>query len=527
MKTGFAAVSREFALRYAGLSFYWAWVFLSFNSIDIVGGDGRSLSFVHVASAAAAMVVFGASAVCFHRVAAWSAARVARVLAGCGVAAAAGTFLYSSPLLAPNPALTVAGALVTGLACSPIVLAWGVAYRGLDARRAVLFTSMTFFGAAVLYAALAALAALEPAFSSAGVSLLPLAAAATAVASMRGGGCARRLGVGVAHARGAREEVRMLVRTALSWRVLVGLTTALFAYGGLRVYFGDLAPDVFSDPWLMAGTIALAALIFFLYGTFASRTSLNLGVLYRIALSVWALAFVLIALVGQGNAWAVFFMASLSSVLFEVLTWALLAEIARTTHFSPLLVFAMGRLAVHAGIVTGELAAFAFVGDVTAFAVTAVFVLVVSAGFTFADRDTTFAFESPTPTELARLAALGEKGASGGESGDEGGAAEGGVGGVRASKGSGVAAGASSVDVGLVPPSEGLAARIDALAAAYQLSPREKEVFALWVTGHGSKYIQEKFVISPATVKTHVRHIYEKFDVHNRAELMRKLEEAR
>ena len=63
-------------------------------------------------------------------------------------------------------------------------------------------------------------------------------------------------------------------------------------------------------------------------------------------------------------------------------------------------------------------------------------------------------------------------------------------------------------------------------AKAYQLSPREKEVFALWVTGHGSKYIQEKFVISPATVKTHVRHIYEKCDVHNRAELMRKLEEA-
>ena len=60
----------------------------------------------------------------------------------------------------------------------------------------------------------------------------------------------------------------------------------------------------------------------------------------------------------------------------------------------------------------------------------------------------------------------------------------------------------------------------------HQLSPREKEVFALWVTGHGSKYIQEKFVISPATVKTHVRHIYEKCDVHNRAELMRKLEEA-
>ncbi|MFR1638615.1 MAG: LuxR C-terminal-related transcriptional regulator [Eggerthellaceae bacterium] len=36
----------------------------------------------------------------------------------------------------------------------------------------------------------------------------------------------------------------------------------------------------------------------------------------------------------------------------------------------------------------------------------------------------------------------------------------------------------------------------------------------------GTARIQEKFVISPATVKTHVRHIYEKCDVHNRAELM-------
>ena len=67
--------------------------------------------------------------------------------------------------------------------------------------------------------------------------------------------------------------------------------------------------------------------------------------------------------------------------------------------------------------------------------------------------------------------------------------------------------------------------RIDAIAKEYGFSPREKEVFALWVTGRGSKYIQETFVISEATVKTHVRHIYEKCDVHNRAELMNKLEE--
>lgn len=517
MGAKFAAISREFTLRFAGLSFYWAWVFLSFNSLDIVGGGGRTLSLVHVASSATAMVMFAVCALCFRRIEAWPAGRIAGALVACGVVAAVGTFLYSSPLLASQQALVAGGALITGFACTPVVLAWGMAYRGLDARRAVLFTSMTFFGAAVLYVVVTLCG---PVFSSVGVSLLPLAAAVSAVASLRGGGFGDRSAMRDARSpQSVRGETRNLVRTALSWRVLAGLVTALFAYGGLRVYFGDVAPDVFSNPWLMAGTIALAALIFFVYGTFVSRTSLNLGVLYRIAMSVWALTFVLIALVGQGNAPAVFFMASLSSVLFEMLTWALLVEITRTTHFSALLVFAVGRLAVHVGIVAGELVAFALIGDMTLFAVVAVFVLAVSAGFTFADRDTTFAFESPTPAELERLALrVGEGSSADGIAGEgEGEGADAGV---------GEAGEVSPVDVGLVPASKGLTSRIDALAEAYQLSPREKEVFALWVTGHGSKYIQERFVISPATVKTHVRHIYEKFDVHNRAELMQKLEQA-
>lgn len=525
VRTRFAAVCREFTLRYAGLSFYWAWVFLSFNSLDIVGGGGRVLSLVHVASSASAMVMFAVCAMGFQRIVAWPVACRSRVLAGCGAVAAVGTFLYSSPLCSSNPALMAVGAVATGFACSPIVLAWGAAYRGLDARRAVLFTSMTFFGAAVLYAGVMLLG---PMVASAGVSLLPLAAAATVIASLRSAEPARRSGVDAAHAADGREEMGKLVRTALSWRVLAGLMAALFAYGGLRVYFGDLAPDVFSDPWLMAGTIAAAAFVFFLYGTFVSRTSLNLGVLYRIALSVWALAFVLIALVGHGNASTVFFMASLSSVLFEILTWALLVEIVRTTHFSPVLVFAVGRLAVHVGIVAGELAAFLLVGDVTVFAVMAVFVLMVSASFTFADRDTTFEFESPTPAELAYLTAGEEKPAAGasGVGADAAGVVD-----ARAANEDGASrsyseSGDSTVGIGLIPLSAGVAASIDALAVAYQLSPREKEVFALWVTGHGSRYVQEKLVISPATVKTHVRHIYEKFDVHSRAELMRKLEEA-
>lgn len=51
-------------------------------------------------------------------------------------------------------------------------------------------------------------------------------------------------------------------------------------------------------------------------------------------------------------------------------------------------------------------------------------------------------------------------------------------------------------------------------------SPRESEVFRLWVTGHGLKYIQNALFVSESTVKSHLRSIYRKCDTHNRDEII-------
>ena len=66
--------------------------------------------------------------------------------------------------------------------------------------------------------------------------------------------------------------------------------------------------------------------------------------------------------------------------------------------------------------------------------------------------------------------------------------------------------------------------RIVSVAEKFGLTARETEVFTLWATGHGAKSIEEKLVLSSATVRTHIRHIYEKLDVHSRAELIELLE---
>jgi DNA-binding CsgD family transcriptional regulator len=51
------------------------------------------------------------------------------------------------------------------------------------------------------------------------------------------------------------------------------------------------------------------------------------------------------------------------------------------------------------------------------------------------------------------------------------------------------------------------------------LTPREQEVAWLTARGHTNQQIAETLVISPETVKTHVRHVLDKFRVRSKADL--------
>lgn len=64
------------------------------------------------------------------------------------------------------------------------------------------------------------------------------------------------------------------------------------------------------------------------------------------------------------------------------------------------------------------------------------------------------------------------------------------------------------------------------VAQRHRLTARETEVFELLARGRTSPVIQKKLVLSHNTVKTHVRHIYAKLDVHSQQELISMVEEA-
>lgn len=71
------------------------------------------------------------------------------------------------------------------------------------------------------------------------------------------------------------------------------------------------------------------------------------------------------------------------------------------------------------------------------------------------------------------------------------------------------------------PPSK---AEIDEIclevAKEFSLSGREGEILVLIARGYTTNSMADKLVISPYTVNTHIRHIYEKMQIHKRSELL-------
>lgn len=65
---------------------------------------------------------------------------------------------------------------------------------------------------------------------------------------------------------------------------------------------------------------------------------------------------------------------------------------------------------------------------------------------------------------------------------------------------------------------------VDALCARYGVTPRERAVLQMYITGRTATHIAVQLSLSESTVKTYLRRIYAKCDVHSREELLDLLE---
>lgn len=70
------------------------------------------------------------------------------------------------------------------------------------------------------------------------------------------------------------------------------------------------------------------------------------------------------------------------------------------------------------------------------------------------------------------------------------------------------------------PTETSIEERCAELGAASGLTERETEIFAILARGRNGQYVMEHYVISRNTVKSHVKHIYAKLNVHSQQELI-------
>lgn len=90
---------------------------------------------------------------------------------------------------------------------------------------------------------------------------------------------------------------------------------------------------------------------------------------------------------------------------------------------------------------------------------------------------------------------------------------------------------------GVVPPEptidlerageEAFATRCAELAARFDLTPREAEVFEMLARGRNREHIEGALSVSRNTVKAHVKHVYAKLDIHSHQELIDLFEDER
>ena len=463
-------------LLHLGFGFYWAWVYLSFNSQQIVllPNQLSPITVLHIVSGFAGCISF-IFAIGFRP-------RIERLLQSptflwiMAAITAFGTLFYSTPLV-DNPSVAIAvGALLPGLATPWIALAWGLAYCSFDAKASIRLSAGSFALAGLLFIPIASLP-----YSLTGIVVAFLPFASVACLSLCKGKTSIQRPKTTKNGTDVSPlgEVRAMAKGAFSPKVALGILLTMLVSGGLRTYSGDQSPAVYSESSLVALAILLAAVAFLIYSAFVSRTGPGLGAIYRICLPLLAIAVVALTSFSTPVPAASYFIASLGSTIVDILTWIMLIEIVRTSHFSPLLVFAVGRLAIHLGMATGETFALCAPDAMSEFSVVSVAILVIVSGFMFSGRDKAFAFEPVAENELSLKSEQDNP----------------------------------------------LESRIQAIAEQHELTPRETEVFTLWATGHGAKSIEEKLTLSTATVRTHVRHIYEKCGAHSRAELISMLEQ--
>ena len=527
-----------------GSACLWAWGFLAYLSPVLipaerpVGGVGIEVGFF---VSQGAVVVAAVAIVLALRKRSVAVGRGVLLLCASLLALASALLPLTVAIDAPWP-LVGCGA-ICGVAGTLLGCAWGARYS-LESRDVSAVVMVSFLVAYGIYFAILLLYVATPFVVAAQVVVVFLPLASWGLwfwdASARSGLApevfpSSALSTDIAGSPGssgkAPGEVTAGSRElhALPWRSLgVIAVAALVGNVMASVIMGTSYEGADS---LYPGGIALCACIatMALVPLTAERTAFSVAQLYRITVTFSVVGLVAILVLGAAAVPVGGALVQGCTLFFQPLVYVVVTRSTRLQGLSPLVAFGVGQALISAVVLAGNLAGkllFQVAGEtplllsaVCGAGVLALFFMVV-----------------------ARAAQVGEEGNEEKDGGTEEMEAETrGADRVKAAAAgrgsSGVAAGERLFEDGgtteaATLPNGDCAAGVGAqgedsaavFARAVGLTARETEILSLLVRGRTLPYIANELFVTTGTVKTHVRHIYEKALVNNRQELLDKVE---
>lgn len=385
----------------------------------------------------------------------------------------------------------IAGITLTGLGNAFLIVGWGALWSAMDTDRMGLHLVVSNAFAGCLYLVVTQL---PPLVAIAITAALPLCSVLTLLSS---------------EDEPRREDKVPAARPKrLIGKAIAAIAVIPFVFGLARAFSSPADTVAFSDLQyrIVMGTTVFAVAVALL-AALAPQQRIVLR-LYRFVVPLMAAGFIALPFVPDQMRWMAFAAIMCGFYSFEGLVWLLQPEYAFRTRASTVKVFGWGRCLFHMFGFLGVTVGFACidkgaaVGSVPiALCLGAVLVLIVLSTFVFTEHDLrrfvqpSLGLEAGTGTEAAGDPPDGQRGATASASAD-----------------------ARAEDEGRL---------FERIADAGGLSRREREVLGYLGRGRSVPFIAEELVISSGTVKTHVRHIYEKLGVHSKQDLLDLIERER
>lgn len=538
-------------LRYLGLGAWWAWIWLCYTSTGLYAfwPEGvlfaRQVGSMYLCSTPAIMCALLLAAVFWRKVTPLMSCRPLVVAVSC-LGVLGSLLIATAPVLSGFPMFEL-GAILTGIGTSVLALKTGEVYGTLGGREVLTtgFISL-MFTAFLFFMGIGIPSAWQPFF----IAAMPLVSALLFIMPGDDPFPADELLVAREHGGRRAPGMRSFVRLVLA-AALVSVTAG-FARGIACASMPDGG---------YAQTGAITAFAVFV-ASLAICLMINSGDLVRAVRKVYAALIVLGVAVIFASTFGVnsVFLGIGKELLWMMFT-CLMAYTAFRFGFSPVRAFGIGQ-AVYLGSSAaswglGISCAHLFESPEAHLVVTAalMFGIVALFAFVFADSDIKFIFtwkrDASVPAQSGGEDQLGVAGVSAAGKGDasvsHGGSSRFGTASMRAPYQAGhpgeapggpvCASGPDAflaggpIDSGLLAlDSESLVLSPDALEACIAaipesvgISAREAQIMSLFAQGRSANWIAEDLIISKNTVRSHIRSIYTKLDVHSRRELLEKL----